>query len=437
MEFLDRFLLAPDENHLLLLRYLLVLAFFIHLPYIGVVIGGTLSSLVLNVLDRDNPNPKYGRLAYNVMELAVPSKVIVLVLGILPMFVLAMIYWQWFYHSTVATLQLFAFGVVVSAAGFVPIFAYARTIRPGGQNSLMNLALGGAGLFALILGYYVMLGSIARFYDPERWHLAHNAIRWMISWNLIWKFHYFLASAVAVTGGALLFFTVERLKRQVPPDPEYTGFVKNFGAGIAIGSIVLVPVFGFFYLLTTPEIAMSGAVFLLGAISIFLLFVAFAHLYQVISSGNTRRATYPLVIFLAVFLMMVFGDQLNLVNATKEHSAKLITEAHEREIEEKMKRQAGRAVVVEVSMERGEEVFKSVCSTCHRFDEKLVGPALVTVLPKYKDRMDELVDYIRKPSKKNPEYPPMPALGLPPGDIRSVAGYVMNELDRWTSGEVE
>jgi hypothetical protein len=57
-------------------------------------------------------------------------------------------------------------------------------------------------------------------------------------------------------------------------------------------------------------------------------------------------------------------------------------------------------------------------------------------LPKYRDDIDELVNYIANPSKKNPEYPPMPNLGLSMDDVGAVARYLMEEvLGEMTEGE--
>jgi cytochrome c551/c552 len=77
---------------------------------------------------------------------------------------------------------------------------------------------------------------------------------------------------------------------------------------------------------------------------------------------------------------------------------------------------------------RGEEVFKTVCMTCHRMNERLVGPPLQTVLPKYAGDAERLVSFLQKPSRVNPDYPPMPAPGLSPGDTKSVAAYLLGQM---------
>ena len=50
------------------------------------------------------------------------------------------------------------------------------------------------------------------------------------------------------------------------------------------------------------------------------------------------------------------------------------------------------------------------------------------MLPQYAGNIDELVSFILSPSKKNPDYPPMPAPGLPLADVKSVATYLLGEV---------
>jgi cytochrome c len=113
------------------------------------------------------------------------------------------------------------------------------------------------------------------------------------------------------------------------------------------------------------------------------------------------------------------------MSATREHIAALAANADEREAEAAREREEAMAKAVVADPARGKEVFETVCMTCHRMDERLVGPPLRIVLPKYEGKMEELVAFIRNPVKVNPEYPPMPNPGLPLADIRAVAAYLL------------
>jgi cytochrome c551/c552 len=188
---------------------------------------------------------------------------------------------------------------------------------------------------------------------------------------------------------------------------------------------VLFPVFGFLYLLTIPVVALSGPMFRIALGALGVLFVVFVYAYRAALAPRPRFGVRAFVLFLVAFALVIVNDQLALVNATKEHIAGLAAEAEERDAQTALEREALRGAAVAADPVRGEEVFKTVCMTCHRMDEKLVGPPLAEVLPKYAGRLDALVAFIQKPSKVNPEYPPMPAPGLPLGDAKSVAAYLL------------
>ncbi|MDX1763526.1 MAG: cytochrome c3 family protein, partial [bacterium] len=81
-----------------------------------------------------------------------------------------------------------------------------------------------------------------------------------------------------------------------------------------------------------------------------------------------------------------------------------------------------------VLVAEGKKIFEEVCTTCHRFDSKLVGPPLMAVLPNYEDRIGELKAFIQNPTKKNPDYPAMMNLGLAKEKVLAVATYLISTL---------
>jgi cytochrome c len=82
------------------------------------------------------------------------------------------------------------------------------------------------------------------------------------------------------------------------------------------------------------------------------------------------------------------------------------------------------AAAITVDLGLGKQVYENQCLSCHKFNQKVVGPSYAEVLPKYNGDADALASFIRKPSKVNPEYPPMPQLGLNESEIKSVVAYL-------------
>jgi len=107
-------------------------------------------------------------------------------------------------------------------------------------------------------------------------------------------------------------------------------------------------------------------------------------------------------------------------NATEKHSLVLSTEYDKILAELK-----GEGTVAVLS---GKEIYDVRCASCHKFDQKLVGPAHVDVLPKYVGKEAQLVAFIRNPVKVDPAYPPMPNPGLKPQEADAVAKYLLDEF---------
>jgi len=434
MGLFDQYVIPPSAGQLEVLRYLLVMTYAVHLPYLGIVIGATVLSLGFNARDRDIANPTFARISKDLMDMVVASRAVVFVLGMLPLVVLWMIYGQWLQGLSPSTFSLLPVGAVLMVVGLMLVTAYQASLRPDGGNSANNFGIGTLGLLLLLLGSYVVIGSIARFNDPERWILERSPLRLMLSFNIIWRYAFILVSGVAFAGCGLLFFSFSWPGCKPIDDEKYATFLKNVGAGTGLAATLLIPLMMFFYAITTPLIAASGALYGIAVAMVAILFLIFVFLYGAILSARPRFGWPVFVLFLMVFGLSGTVDQLTLVNATQEHSVAQIAASEERRAQIQLEREAERGSAV-VDVARGQEVFETICMTCHRMDEKLVGPPLNTVLPKYAS-MDELVSFIQSPSKKDPEYPPMPAPGLPLADVKSVAAFLLGESGQETTPEV-
>jgi len=96
---------------------------------------------------------------------------------------------------------------------------------------------------------------------------------------------------------------------------------------------------------------------------------------------------------------------------------------------EQAKEMAARAQIDE-----GEAIFNRVCSACHRWDSRVVGPALEGVLPEYREDRAALEAFLRSPQKVDPDFPPMPDPGLSDSEIEAVASYLLDRLEQEAEG---
>lgn len=79
--------------------------------------------------------------------------------------------------------------------------------------------------------------------------------------------------------------------------------------------------------------------------------------------------------------------------------------------------------------QKGRLTYLAVCTGCHTYDSKLVGPPMVVVKALYGKDSRRLADWIAKPTRKRPDYAEMPPQNYLPEDVRlAVANYILNEL---------
>jgi len=78
----------------------------------------------------------------------------------------------------------------------------------------------------------------------------------------------------------------------------------------------------------------------------------------------------------------------------------------------------------------GRMTYLAVCTGCHTYDSKLVGPPMVAIKALYANNAKGMADWIAHPTRKRPEYPEMPPQNYLSEDVRTaVANYILTELE--------
>ena len=79
------------------------------------------------------------------------------------------------------------------------------------------------------------------------------------------------------------------------------------------------------------------------------------------------------------------------------------------------------------ALERGKMTYYGVCSGCHAYNTRLVGPPVVMVQAVYKNDPKGIVDFITKPVHKRDDYPEMPPQSYLSEETRqAVAEYMLS-----------
>ncbi len=445
MEFLQNLVIPQSSEHIKLLHYLLMLLLFLFVPFISVVFGGASISLYFKNRGLRESNDRFLRFSKEIIETVTLNKSVGIILGIVPLLAAVLIYAQLLHNTTIAAISYLVASFFTLSVGLILIYAYRysmsfmdifnaikefkpqdesvteeiRKFRKG--NLSLNLRAGRFGIFLMFIALWLFIAGITLAIFPAQWK-TRDLFYILFSWQVLTKYFYFLSAAFAITGGVILFsyFYWEGGKKNL--SSEYSGFIRKTGIRVTFTAALSMPFFMFVNIFALPKESLSGGVFTFSVIALILLFIGFQLLYAMVKAKDSRFSGQVFFVILFAIFALIIKDQLAMNNATQLQSIVLSAK-----YEDMMAELTGTNKVPEVS---GEQIFKNICSSCHSFDHKVVGPPYKQTLPKYEGHIDQLIAFIRNPVKKNPDYPPMPNPGLRPNEAKAVANYIMSEYKK-------
>jgi len=413
--------LPPDT--LLLLHYLLTAALLLSLPFLGIVIAGSAASLVLNFLGREDRDGRSLRLSREWIEAVTIDRWVLLLLGLLPYpaIVYACQRILGGPDSLPAIAWLAPFGALL--AGCVLLSLYRSAIRRTTELPRFPFQVGTAGLLAMVSAAFMLFLLLGTLVNPAKLPLVRSNLVFLLSWNSLVGFLQFLALSFGLAGGIALRFLGRQRAEGGEPDPDYEARVRTAGTSFGLTGVLAIPALVVLNLITLPAPGLSTEVFAIAATVPILALAVFALLYLLPGKGEGRPGDRVSALFVLMFVAVILCNQAAADNALQGLSAPpgpLAAEAVSRE---------GKAAIPEgadaAAVEKGKKVFDTVCSVCHRFDSRLVGPPLNEVVPKYKGDPGKLKAFIRNPGKVNPAFPAMPKPPVNEEEIDSVVRYLL------------
>jgi cytochrome c len=170
-----------------------------------------------------------------------------------------------------------------------------------------------------------------------------------------------------------------------------------------------------------PQAVISNSVYTFTFLTLFSIFLICGLTYAIYRSNKVAIAAlvFPLVILVIFF--NIFNQQQILAKSYQDQIKQTNNDAAILEKEKLSK-------VVVTSNVNAEEIYNTKCSSCHKFDQKLVGPAHKDVIPKYNGDVSKLSSFIQNPVKIDPAYPPMPSLGITKKEADALANYLIGKV---------
>jgi mono/diheme cytochrome c family protein len=298
--------------------------------------------------------------------------------------------------------------------GIVLLTVYGALLErdlAGGARPTVGLA--GVGL---VLGSCFMLCSgSGMLLQPEGWPTSEPAYRLLLTWSGTGRFAEFTCLSLAAAGGAILLLAG---REGAGVD---AGFARRFGRGMALLFLGAWPL----ALLSThaglPAIALSPALWATAGVGVAVAGGAAWIASGPIAEQAPGRVRALLGAVLLLFVALAASDQLARASALDAPTLAGVVAppppAAPLEV----------AAAPAARLAAGKAVFDRVCHLCHRFDKKLVGPPLDSVVPKYRKDPAALRAFIRSPVKKDPKFPAMPKPAVNEAEIEAVAAYVLEQ----------
>lgn len=414
--------LLPDT--FLLLRYLLIAALLLYLPFLGIIIAGSAASLVLNFFGRENRDDRSLRLSREWIEAVTVNRWILLLLGLLPYPAIAYTCQRLLggRASLPAIAWLVPFGALL--AGCLLLSLYRSGIRQTTELPAASFGAGTAGLLAMISAAFLSFLLLGTLVNPAKLPLVRSNLVFILSWHSLVGFLLFLALSFGLAGGIALRFLGRSKAGEAGGGPDYEARVRTAGTSFAVGGALAIPALVVLYLITLPVTGLSKGVFAMAATVPILALAVFALLYLLPGKEESRPGDRVSALFVLMFLAVILCYQTAVANAFQGLSAPpgpLAAETVSKEGKGTVKPAAGE----DAALEKGKKVYDTVCSVCHRFDVKIVGPPYNDVVPKYKGNVEKLKAFIRNPVKVNPSFPAMPKPAIKEDEIDAVARYLL------------
>ncbi|MBI2898848.1 MAG: hypothetical protein HYY17_01550 [Planctomycetes bacterium] len=450
-EVVEKLFAPPDAGRMTLLKWIVNLTFLIHLPYMGLLVAGTILSLLLNVLHRDGGGKNHARLAKDVLDLVTVNRAVGLILGVFPLFALMTCYGQIVYTGHVLTYGVWLGVIGLVSLGLVFVHVYREQWALRESRWFPHLLTGVSGVALLAGAYLLVFSNVLLAGTPERWPLVNDVTDILFTWNIVWRLGQWAALSWAFLGASILFFFFFWEERRKAMDDSYAAYVRKLGAGLALGflfpaALLMVlevynttsPYFQGGYAFGGPTALMPAKGAFDAALVALILCLGTGHLlWLMISRRNAQFGAHVFFLLLGVYAAWIVGNQLQLGETLKEHEMALAAAAAEHE--EKAREAAAPPPPSDPATRYkiGEKVFLQMCVSCHdpALKEKRIGPPLLPRLGRYKteknvgDLMKWIVEGGVAGAPDSAQYQPMTPQAVRPRDLPMVAEYLLKRLE--------
>lgn len=419
--------------HPLLLQFLVVFSFLLHILFINLMLGGAVLTVYYEILGLKRPD--YDRLAREIAKTITINKSMAVVLGVAPLLTVNVLYTAFFYSANALTGVAWMMVIPIVIVAFLSGYAHQYTWETLAERKGLHIAIGLVAPILFLILPLIFLSNINLMLFPERWGEVHGWLSTLILPNVLPRYLHFLLACMAVSG---LFFAAYFTRAGYPVESVFeelgrTELRQQF-VTLAFGATALQLIAGPLLFLTLPAKGLSWLLFWTISAGVALAIAALVLLWKEVlpSEPKSGRRFYVVVALLTgTVIFMGLGRHLYRERALSVHREKLAeqTQVYQALVDiAHWRASQGLGAPGDASLSPGEKVFKNVCSGCHALDKRLVGPPLTEIAEVYAGKPEGIVAWTKSPGKKRDGYPQMPAIALTDEQYEAVAQHIFDAV---------
>ncbi len=443
MDFLDQSVLPQSSQHLVLIRYLLVLSYLIFIPYVSLLFGSLSFSLFFKYRWEKKGSAEDKKFSKSVIDLITSGRGAAIALGIVPLLSSSLGYAQLLHKSGLVVPGFLFLSSILLLISLLLIYTYKYTFHlkdifsyagkerkkeTGIEDDIENYSVkagllhkksGFYGMVFLVTSLYLYFGALELASDSSRWTDWNGLVGILFSLPALISFIQFIAGSFMITA-AFLLYKHYRPNSEAAPQPEiYSALIRSISLNTGLISSVIFALLFTAGILIHPVNSLSFEFFIASTSALILILFTSILYYSMLKESVVKYSSVLIYVILFIFALSVVKDQFAFSTASKYQTAVLDAEyqAHIKALEEA----SGTAAPI-----NGADIYNGRCIACHNFDKKIVGPPYNQTMPKYEGKKDLLVKFILNPVKVNPDYPAMPNQGLKPKEAEAVADFLLS-----------
>lgn len=417
------------------LEILIVLLFLAHIFFVNLMVGSSILTVIYEIAGLTRK--EYDKLASEISSTITVNKSLAVVLGVAPLLAINVLYTLYFYSAT--SLIGTAWYMIVPLVTLAFLFGYLHkyTWKALENQKALHILIGAMQTILFLIIPFIFLAAINLMLFPERWAEVQGWLSTLALPNVFPRYFHFILACIALTG---LFFAVYFGRAGYPVEETMPGFTRpglrrHFYA-ITFWASLAQFVAGPLVFLTLPDQGISWTLFLIISTGATLAAFALWYLWHEIQAPDDQIGTrlwLIVALLTGTVLLMGYGRHLYRETALEPHM-KLVAEqtqtfASLSKVAQWRQEQGLGGMGGGEKLPLGESVFKNVCSACHMFDKRLVGPPLMEVAEMYQGNPDGIITWVKNPGRRRMDYPPMQAIKLTETQHKAVANYILDTVE--------